>query len=105
MLSPQRIAHPLARRSIQHLDLPTIHTTYRAGVTERLYTNRHGGRYSRYPNPLPVALQATYARAIHELDRPDVPSTCVDPTHVLFTSGSFMGIDLLTRVFCEPGED
>lgn len=105
MLSTPRIAHPLARRSLQHLDLPIIHTRYRAGVTERLYTNLYGGRYSQYPNPRPVALQAAYARAICELDRPQAHSTRVDPSHVLFTSGSFMGIDLLIRVFCESGED
>ncbi len=102
------IAHPLARRSVRGLQLPPILTRYRPGVTERLYTNVHGGAYASYPCPVPVALQAAYVRAIDALDRPRArhpEATAMDPTHVLITAGSIMGIDLLIRVFCEPGED
>lgn len=97
--------HALARRSVRRLGQSPIHSTYRPGVTERLYTNHHGGRYARYPSPFPVALQLAYARAIHELGRPVPDGEPVDARHVLFTSGSIMGIDQLVRVFCEPGED
>ncbi|MGN6104016.1 MAG: pyridoxal phosphate-dependent aminotransferase [Kofleriaceae bacterium] len=102
------LPHPLARRDLQRVALPIHHTRYRAGITERLYTNPHGGPYAAYPCPLPTTLQAGYAAAIDALDRPRArhpQAARLEATHILMTAGTIMGIDLLIRAFCQPGAD
>jgi histidinol-phosphate aminotransferase len=98
----------LTRRSLRGLRLPGVVSAYRPGVTERLYTNQYGGRYAKYPCPVPRGLHELYGGAIRALERPRVSAPAdgpLDPSRVLFTAGSIMGIDLLLRCFCEPGED
>lgn len=49
---------------------------------------------NRYPSPQPVALKSRLAELY-----------AVDESNLLVTRGSDEGIDLLTRVFCRPGQD
>lgn len=49
---------------------------------------------NRYPSPQPLALKSRLAELY-----------AVDESNLLVTRGSDEGIDLLTRVFCRPGQD
>jgi len=49
---------------------------------------------NRYPNPQPALLRSRLAQMY-----------AVDESNILMTRGSDEGIDLLTRVFCRPGQD
>lgn len=100
--------HPLARQELANIALPRPVVQYRAGLTERLYTNPFGGDFCEYPCPLPLSLQQNYAEIVNAANRLN-PFPCegieLMGENILFTAGSIMGIDLLIRAFCFPGKD
>lgn len=93
--------HPLARKGLASVDLPGPISGYRSGVTERLFTNRFAGELSQYPCPLPIGLQEMYANVINDRNI----DAQIDTENILFTSGSYIGIDLVIRAFCFPSQD
>jgi histidinol-phosphate aminotransferase len=84
---------PLVRSSLARARLPEPLSHYRPGVTERINTNPSHGLHPAYPSPFPQ-VAARYAEVAQ-----------VAPEQVLFVPGSVTALDLLIRVFCEPGTD
>ncbi len=93
--------HPLARKELAAIDLPRPISNYRHDLTERLFTNRFASDLSQYPCPLPIDLQQRYAGIINDRNA----EAGIGPDNILFTSGSFVGIDLLIRAFCSPNQN
>jgi histidinol-phosphate aminotransferase len=57
-------------------------------------TGSEGPQYNRYPDPLQYALKEKISRI-----------KGVPPQHIFLGNGSDEAIDLLFRIFCEPGKD
>lgn len=93
--------HRLARKELAAIGLPRPISHYRHEVTERLFTNRFASGLSQYPCPSPFYLQELYACHINAKNN----GAQISADNILFTSGSFIGIDLLIRAFCSPSQD
>ena len=63
-------------------------------ANENAFGSPVGGGYNRYPDPLQTALKGRLA-----------PIKGVDPSQIFIGNGSDEAIDLLFRIFCEPGRD
>ena len=63
-------------------------------ANENAFGSPAGDGLNRYPDPL----QAELKRGVATL-------TSVDPTQIFVGNGSDEAIDLLFRIFCEPGRD
>ena len=63
-------------------------------ANENAFGSPAGGGFNRYPDPLQIELKKLVASA-----------KGVDPTQIFVGNGSDEAIDLLFRIFCEPGRD
>ena len=63
-------------------------------ANENAFGSPAGNGYNRYPDPLQTALKGRLA-----------PIKGVDPSQIFVANGSDEAIDLLLRIFCEPGRD
>ena len=63
-------------------------------ANENAFGSPAGGGYNRYPDPLQTELKVRAAELL-----------CVSPSQIFIGNGSDEVIDLLFRIFCEPGAD
>lgn len=95
--------HRLARRTLRGLTLMDPVARYRPRITERLFTNPCAPDFGHYPCPLRSDLRHRFASLVASEIGARAPA--LDERNVLFTPGSTVSIDLVTRAYCEPRVD
>ena len=88
----------LVRPAIQRLTPYSCARNEYQGTTASVFLdaneNPYNGAWNRYPDPLQRTLKQTLGQ--HKQ---------VDPAHIFLGNGSDEAIDLIYRIFCQPGED